>query len=226
MLAAVRLALLLAYCVVWPALFLWVGGDWRWLEGWIFAGWFAALCVTTVSWLYVKNPALLAERSRLPGSGGQRWWDLVIVVGIMLLFIAWLVGAPLDVRHGWTARLPRALEPVGAVLLVPAAFFLFRALHDNTFASGLVRVQKDREQRVVSTGVYGFVRHPMYLGALLMLVGMPLLVGSRVALGIAGVFVALLVVRIAGEERLLVRELDGYAEYRRQVRWRLLPFIW
>lgn len=221
-----RLASTIAYTLAWPALFLWLGGDWRWLQGWIFAGWFAALCVTTVSWLYVKNPALLAERSRLPGTGGQRWWDVLAVAAIVLLFVAWLVVAPLDVRHGWLAPLPRVLEPVGALLLAPAAFFLFRALHDNTFASGLVRVQKDRQQQVVSTGVYAVVRHPMYLGALLMLVGMPLVVGSRAALAVAGLFVAILVARIVGEERLLVRELDGYADYRRRVRWRLVPFIW
>jgi protein-S-isoprenylcysteine O-methyltransferase Ste14 len=222
----VKLASTLAYSLAWPALFLWLGGDRLWFEGWIFAGWFGALCVVTVTWLYVKNPALLAERSRLPGTGGQRGWDVLVVVVIMLLFIAWLVGAPLDLRHGWTARLPRALEAVGAILLVPAAFFLFRALHDNTFASGVVRVQKDRKQQVVSTGVYGVVRHPMYLGALFMLVGMPLLVGSRAALGLAGLFAIVLAGRIVGEERLLARELDGYADYRRRVRWRLVPFIW
>jgi protein-S-isoprenylcysteine O-methyltransferase Ste14 len=87
-------------------------------------------------------------------------------------------------------------------------------------------VQKDRKQQVVSTGVYGVVRHPMYLGALFMLVGMPLLVGSRAAFGLAGLFAIVLAGRIVGEERLLVRELDGYADYRRRVRWRLVPFIW
>jgi protein-S-isoprenylcysteine O-methyltransferase Ste14 len=221
-----RLAFSLGNAVAWAVLFLWLGGDWHWVEGWIFAGWFSALCVFTVLWLQLKNPALLAERSRMPGTGGQRWWDVLLVLAIALAWIAWLVLPPLDVRHGWTARLPRVLEPVGAAMLLPAAFFIFRALHDNTFASGVVRVQKDRKQQVVSTGVYGFVRHPMYLGAVLMFFGMPLLVGSRVGLVLGGLFTAILIVRIVGEERLLVQELEGYADYRTRVRWRLLPFIW
>lgn len=221
-----KLALAIGNALFWQALFLWLGGDWRWVEGWIFAGWFTALCVVTVVWLQLKNPALLAERSRLPGTGGQRWWDVLLVGAIFVAWIAWLTLPPLDVRHGWTARLPRALEPVGAALLLPAAFFVFRALHDNTFASGVVRVQTERKHTVVSTGVYGFVRHPMYLGAVCMFAGMPLLVGSRVGLVVAAVFSAILVVRIVGEERQLARELDGYVDYQRRVRWRLVPLIW
>src|SRR6184192_3450110 len=108
--SGMRLAFSLGNAVVWQLLFLWLGGNWRWVEGWIFAGWFSALCTVTVVWMHVYNPALLAERSRMPGTGGQRGWDVVLIFAIMLAWIAWLVLPPLDVRHGWTARLPRALE--------------------------------------------------------------------------------------------------------------------
>jgi protein-S-isoprenylcysteine O-methyltransferase Ste14 len=96
----------------------------------------------------------------------------------------------------------------------------------TTFLSVLTRVQADRKQRVVSTGVYGFVRHPMYLGMLLMFTGAPFLLGSRLGLVIAAAIVLILAVRITREERLLADELDGYEEYRRRVRYRLLPLIW
>jgi protein-S-isoprenylcysteine O-methyltransferase Ste14 len=89
-----------------------------------------------------------------------------------------------------------------------------------------VRVQIERKQRVVSTGVYGFVRHPMYLGAVLMFAGAPLLLGSAIGLLPAAAMMLLLGFRIVGEERVLADELEGYAEYRQKVRYRLLPFVW
>ena len=90
----------------------------------------------------------------------------------------------------------------------------------------MVRVQTERKQRVVTTGVYGFVRHPLYLGCLLMLLGAALLLGSICGLVIGVLAVCLLVVRIVGEERMLVNELDGYRDYRKKVTYRLIPFVW
>ena len=222
----VRLAFTGVYLLAWPALQLWLAGDWCWLEGWIFGGWFVALCTTCIVWLYRKDPALLAERYRKPGSGGQSRSDTHIVYGLALGFAAWIVVPPLDARRfGWT-HLPRVLEPVGGGLLVGAAFLLFRSFTDNTFLSPLVRIQDERKQQVVSTGVYGFVRHPMYLGASLMFVGAPLLLGSILGIVVGIALALLLVVRIRGEERVLVTELDGYEAYRERVRYRLVPFIW
>jgi protein-S-isoprenylcysteine O-methyltransferase Ste14 len=90
----------------------------------------------------------------------------------------------------------------------------------------MVRIQTERKQQVVSTGVYGFVRHPLYLGVLLMLAGMPLLAGSVCGLIISGIALVVLVFRILGEEKMLVNELDGYAEYRQKVKYRLIPLLW
>ena len=96
------------YLLLWPTLVLWLSGDWFWVEGWMFGVWFVALCTGCMLWLYKKNPALLAERYRRPGTGGQSDADTLIVYGLVLGFVAWIVIPPLDaVRFGWTPRPPR-----------------------------------------------------------------------------------------------------------------------
>jgi len=97
---------------------------------------------------------------------------------------------------------------------------------ENTYLSTLVRIQDERGQRVISSGVYGFVRHPLYLGCLLMMIGAPLLVGSAAGLVLTAVGVVGLAARIVGEERMLRTELKGYADYQEKVRYRLIPSIW
>jgi protein-S-isoprenylcysteine O-methyltransferase Ste14 len=222
-----RLAGTAAYLAAWPTLIFVLAGDGRWVEGWLFAAWFLGLSATVIVWLYRKDPALLAERYRRPGSGGQKGRDRAVVYALMVGFAAWTVWMPLDARRfGWTAPLPVGLKVAGGTLLAVSAFLLFRAFHDNTFLSALVRIQTERKQRVVSSGVYGFVRHPMYLGAILMFVGAPLLLGAATGLGLAAAMTLLLAFRVVGEERVLADELEGYAEYRRRVRYRLVPFIW
>jgi protein-S-isoprenylcysteine O-methyltransferase Ste14 len=221
-----RLIATAAYLAALSGLPLWLSGDWRWLEGWIFAAWFVALCAGCIGWLYRHDPALLAERYRAPGTGGQSRADARIVVGLLVGFLVWLVVPPLGRRFGWTPHMPPWLAAGGGVLLLGSGFLFFRSFTDNTFLSPLVRIQTERAQRVVSTGVYGFVRHPMYLGASLMFAGGPLLLGSAWGL-LAGVaLVVLLMARIAGEERVLARDLEGYEAYRRKVRYRLVPGVW
>ncbi len=223
----VKLACTAVYIAAWPALMFVMAGDGRWLEGWFFTAWYVGLCATVIVWLYRKDPALLAERYRKPGSGGQKGRDQVVVYAIVVGFAAWIVVMPLDARRfGWTPSFPAVAQGVGWALLLTSAFLLFRSFRDNTFLSPLVRVQTERKQHVVSTGVYGFVRHPMYLGAVLMFVGTPLLLGSAVGLVLAGGMTLLLAFRIVGEERVLADELEGYSEYRKRVAYRLLPFIW
>jgi protein-S-isoprenylcysteine O-methyltransferase Ste14 len=222
-----RLAGAALYIAALPALMLLLAGDARWIEGWLFAAWFVGLCAIVMTWLYLKDPALLSERFRQPGSGGQGRSDRMWVYVIQVSFIAWIVIMPLDARRfGWTPPFALWVRAVGGALLLASSFLFFRAFHDNTFLSPLVRVQEERKQHVVSTGVYGFVRHPMYLGAVLLLTGTPLLLGSTVGLAIGGLMTLLLALRILQEERLLTNELDGYAQYRRKVRYRLLPFLW
>jgi protein-S-isoprenylcysteine O-methyltransferase Ste14 len=225
--SALRLAASALYIAAWPALMFVLAGSLRWVEGWIFATWYIALCTTVIGWLYIKDPSLLAERYRQPGSAGQSARDKFIVYGLVIGFAAWIVVMPLDARRfRVTPHLPLAFEITGGAMLLASAFLFFRSFRDNTFLSALVRIQSERKQRVVSTGVYAFVRHPMYLGATLMFVGTPLLLGSAAGI-VAGISLTLLLAfRITSEERVLEHDLDGYADYRTKVRHRLVPFVW
>jgi protein-S-isoprenylcysteine O-methyltransferase Ste14 len=134
---------------------------------------------------------------------------------------------PLDAkRFGWSPAFPPWLNILGGALLVGSFFLFFRSYTDNTFLSPLVRIQEDRMQRVVSTGVYGFVRHPMYLGAILMFFGAPLLLGSLYGILAGFGLTILLMARIRGEEAMLTRELEGYRVYTQNFRYRLFPYLW
>ena len=214
------------YILGLASLLLWLSGDWGWVEGWIFNVWWVSFISASFLWLHYKDPALLAERMRLPGTGGESRADLVILLGIKVGFLAWLFLSPLDVRFGWLPRLPLWCEVCGGILLFAGGFLTFRAFTDNPYLSQLVRIQTERGQHVIDTGVYGFVRHPMYLGASLWFIGGALLLGSVCGLLVALAMVGLLVVRIFVEEKLLARDLEGYRAYRERVRYRLVPHVW
>ena len=226
-LTAGRLFLTAVYILIFPVLILLLSGDWLWVEGWIFDVWLIVLCAVTIVYLYLKDPALLAERYKQPGTPGQRGWDRYVVYGLVLGFMLWIVVMPLDAkRYGWSQDFPVWLKIIGGIALVLSSFLFFRSYAENTFVSPLVRIQKERRQRVVSTGVYGFVRHPMYLGGMLLFISTPVLLGSLYGVLIGILFSFLLVARIIGEERMMVTELKGYADYRKKVRYRLIPFVW
>ena len=210
-----------------PALTLLLAGNWRWMEGWLFALWFVAMLEFNIIYVYLKDPALLAERTKAPGSGNQKLWDKYLMGAILAIALLWLVVLPLDAeRFHWSPTFPLWLKIVGGVALIPAWYLIERATIDNTYLSARVRIQSERKQQVITTGVYGFVRHPLYLGCALMMFGAPFLVGSVYGLILSSLGFLLLVGRILGEEKMLVEELEGYAAYQRKVKYRLIPFVW
>lgn len=217
----------LVYILIFPALLLFISGDWFWIEGWIFSIWFTALCFTTIIYLYIKDPELLSERYKMPGTGNQKDWDRYVVYGLLVGFISWILIMPLDAkRFGWTDYFPLWIKVLGFALLILSFYFFFKSYKDNTFVSALVRIQSERKHQVVSTGVYGFVRHPMYLGGALLFVGVPMLLGSMYGIIVGVVLTLLLAGRIIGEEQMLETELEGYKEYKEKVKYRLIPHIW
>jgi protein-S-isoprenylcysteine O-methyltransferase Ste14 len=217
----------LLFILLFPALLLALSGDWFWPEGWVFSIWLLALSYSTILYLYKKDPALLVERYQKPGAGNQEHWDRYVVYGLLIGFTLWIIIMPLDAkRFGWSPAFPLWLQALGFAALIGSFYLFFRSYTDNTFLSPLVRVQEERKQRVVSTGVYGFVRHPMYLGGILMFVGVPLLLGSFFGILAGLALTILLMARILGEEVMLSRDLEGYREYMQNVRYRLFPFLW
>jgi protein-S-isoprenylcysteine O-methyltransferase Ste14 len=210
-----------------PALMLLLAGNVRWVEGWIIGLWIAAMIDFNVIYLFFKDPALLTERASAPSSGNQKAWDKLLLPLIFAIAIIWLVILPLDAgRFHWSPAFPLWLKILGGLALIPAFYLIERTTIENTFLSARVRIQSERKQHVVTTGPYVFVRHPLYLGCALMMFGAPLMMGSIYGLMIALIGSLILVGRILGEERMLVEELEGYADYQKEVKYRLIPFVW
>ena len=134
---------------------------------------------------------------------------------------------PLDAkRFSWSPIFPIWIKIIGGLILLPALYFFIMPTIENTYLSALVRIQDDRKQKVISTGVYSFVRHPLYFGYILMMFGAPLLLGSVLGIIIAIIGLMAIMLRIVGEERMLGSELEGYEEYKKKVKYRLLKYIW
>ena len=192
----------LIFILIFPVLLLFLSGDWFWVEGWIFSLWFTGLCFTTIIYLYHKDPALLAERYKRPGTANHKKWDQVIVYGLQIGFIAWIVFMPLDAkRFRWTTPFSIWLKILGGIGLLLSFLLFFRAYADNTFVSPLLEYRESESNKSFRQGVYGFVRHPMYLGGILLFIGTPLLLGSLYGIIIGVLMLFLLVVRIIGEEK-------------------------
>jgi protein-S-isoprenylcysteine O-methyltransferase Ste14 len=214
------------YLLVFPIILFFSSGDWRWTEGWIFSIIFCSLSFTTVVYLYFNDPALLNERFGSPVQKGQKSWDKIFLSVFFLGFVVWYAIMPLDARRfGWSPEFPLWIKIIGTLLFILAFIILFSALKENTFAAPVVKMQKERGQKVISTGLYGIVRHPMYSGGALLFIGAPLLLGSVYGLAMGLLLIILMAGRSLGEEKMLRQELDGYNEYMNRVKWRLLPFV-
>jgi protein-S-isoprenylcysteine O-methyltransferase Ste14 len=211
---------------VFAALLFVCAGTLLWPAGWAFLALFFGFALAIVLWLARKEPELLAERMSSPMQSGQPLWDKVFVVAVMVLFVAWLILMPLDaVRFGYS-EVPGWLQILGALGVVLSFYIMFLTFRENAYLAMVVKVQQERGQSVVSTGPYRYVRHPMYASTLLFFPGSALLLGSWWGLMFCTVLLGLLVWRIPLEERMLENGLDGYDEYERNVRYRLIPHVW
>jgi protein-S-isoprenylcysteine O-methyltransferase Ste14 len=217
---------LIAEFAVFAALLFVSTGTPFWPAGWVFMAIFFGFALVIVLWLGREDPGLLAERLSTPIQSGQPHWDKVFVVAVVLLFVFWLILMPLDaVRFGWS-EVPRWLQILGAVGLVLSFYIIFLTFRENAYLAPVVKLQEERGQRVVSTGPYRYVRHPMYASMFVFLPATALLLGSWWGLLLCPVMLALLVWRTTLEDRLLQNGLAGYDEYARNVRYRLIPGVW
>jgi protein-S-isoprenylcysteine O-methyltransferase Ste14 len=201
-------------------------GTFAWPAAWVYLVEISVTSLAMAFWMLKHNPALLAERMGPLIQRQQKTWDKVLIVTLLLLWCAWFVIMGLDaVRHRWS-DMPLWIQVLGALAIVVSMYIIFLTMRANTFAAPVVKIQAERGHRVVSDGPYAIVRHPMYGGALLLIVGTPLLLGSWWGLAATPVIVLLLAGRAVLEERTLARELAGYSDYASRVRYRLVPGVW
>lgn len=193
-------------------------------QGWVFSA-IVLSHVAIAAIMFADRPDLAKERVR-PGPG-MKWWDKIFLVLIALSASAILVLGPLDAgRFGWTGPLPLSVYFTSYLLYLVSSSLTLWAMWTNRFFSSVVRIQSDRGQVVVESGPYRFVRHPGYVGGILLFVALPLMLGSIWALVPASLAIVLLIVRTHLEDHTLQQELAGYEAYAEQVRYRLLPRIW
>jgi protein-S-isoprenylcysteine O-methyltransferase Ste14 len=209
--------------VVFGLIVFWPAGTFDYWQGWAFIAVFAVSTNLPSIYLLVKNPAALKRRMRAGPAAETRPLQRVIISVALVSMVAMIVVSALDFRFGWSS-VPAAMCIVGDVLVAAGLLFTMLVVIQNGYAAANITVESGQE--LVSTGVYGIVRHPMYLGNIALMIGTPFALGSF--WGLVFVIPGLLVlgIRIVDEEKVLTAELAGYPDYARQVHYRLVPCVW
>ena len=195
-------------------------GSWGYWQAWLFLGLLFVPMTCVATWLLVREPELLEKRL---GSREQEKEQRHVVALSALMFVAGFLLAGFDQRYGWS-EMPVWVVAVAAVLMLCGYGLYAEVMRENAYLSRTVEVQEN--QKVISTGLYGVVRHPMYAATLVLYLAMPIVLGSWVALVPFLAYPFIIARRIRNEEQVLERGLEGYTEYKQQVRYRLIPFIW
>ncbi len=195
-------------------------GTFSYTNGWILMGvLFIPMFIAGIV-MMIKNPKLL--ESRLNGKEKQKEQNIVIKLS-GLMFIVGFIIAGFDFRYGWI-RLPSYVTYITSALLLLSYVMWAEVLRENTYLSRTITVKED--QKVIDKGLYGIVRHPMYSATLILFLSMPLVLGSLISFFIFLMYPVLIVIRIVNEEKYLEKELNGYTEYKKKVKYRLIPYIW
>ncbi|WP_074836048.1 methyltransferase family protein [Ruminococcus albus] len=195
-------------------------GTMAFAQGWIFmAVLFVPMFIIGVV-LALKSPELLRKRLN---SKEQETTQKGVVISSMLMFLGGFITAGLSFRFGWL-RLPMWVSITAAVIFLIGYAMYAEVLRENEYLSRTVEVQE--EQKVIDTGLYGVIRHPMYTATILMFCSAPLVLGSVISFVIFLAYPIIIVTRIGNEEKVLEQGLKGYTDYKKKVRYRLLPFVW
>jgi protein-S-isoprenylcysteine O-methyltransferase Ste14 len=198
-------------------------GTWHYWQGWLFIGVFSSSTIAFTIYLALYDRPLLERRMNAGPQHEKESSQKVIVSLIILAFLIFLILPPLDYRIG-LSPVPAYLSFVGDIVIVLSFFFIFWVLKVNSFAAANISVAKDH--KVIDTGPYAYVRHPMYAGALWVFIGLPPALGSWLTICLVPLILPILVWRLLDEERILRRDLPGYNEYASRVRHRLIPYLW
>jgi protein-S-isoprenylcysteine O-methyltransferase Ste14 len=209
--------------IVMGALLFVPAGTLRYGQAWVFLALYGGLGLATTLYLMKDDRSLLERRMRSGPRAEERASQKIIMSLAQAAFVALLVVPALDHRWHWSV-VPAYAVFGGDVLVALGWTIILLVLRENTFGSATIELAP--EQRVVSTGPYAQVRHPMYAGALILLLGIPIALGSWWGLLAIAPMLAALILRLLDEERFLAKNLPGYSEYREKVKYRLVPFIW
>ena len=202
------------------ALIFWPAGTLNYKDGWIFMGvLFVPIFILGIV-LLIKSPELLQKR--LDGKEKEKTQKGVVAFS-GLIFLGGFIVAGLDFRFGWSSM--SIAVKIAAIGLFLVSYALYaEVMRENAYLSRTIEVQEN--QKVVDTGLYGIVRHPMYAATVIMFLSIPLILGSWFAFGIFLAYPVIIALRISNEEKVLTEQLDGYKEYKQKVKYRMIPFIW
>lgn len=209
--------LLMAVLLFWPA------GTIDWRRGWLFLTLFVIIVFVAMSWIRKDNPELFAARRKF--QKGTKRWDAIVASLTILMFAVILPVAGFDERFQW-APTPDWVQLLGYALMTAGFMGVTWAQSVNRHFEPTVRIQTDRDHKVIDTGPYAYIRHPGYAFAVFMCTGIALSLGSLFALIPCAVLTLLLIGRTLGEEGELIKGLAGYPDYLTRVKWRWLPFVW
>lgn len=195
-------------------------GNLNFIKGWIFIGLLFVPMLILGIFLFIKAPQLLEKRlSAKEKENTQKG----VVIFSFLMFVAGFVTAGLDYRFGWS-KVPFAVTIISGIVLLLSYGLYARVMKENAYLSRTVEIQNN--QKIIDTGLYGIVRHPMYTATILLFLSMPLVLGSWFALILFLPYPFVIAIRIKNEEKVLEAGLPGYCEYKQKVRWRIIPFVW
>jgi len=192
-------------------------------QAWVFLIVFTISTQTIGIYLLLKNPVLLERRKRVGPWNEQRTPQKIIMSFTFIACIALFVFCALDYRFGWSP-VPALISLIGDVLVALGLLINLIVFRENTYVASTIETFTD--QKVISTGPYAIIRHPLYAGVLVMMIGVPLALGSLWGLVIIAMITPVLIWRILDEEHLLKKDLPGYSEYTQKVRYRLVPYVW
>ncbi|UCI23550.1 methyltransferase family protein [Mesorhizobium sp. B2-8-5] len=200
-------------------------GTLHWTGAWVYIVVMVGLSLTMGVALARRDPGLMNERLRPPIQKTQTAADKIVLSILLIGIFAWLVLMGLDFRFRWSP-VPVWVQVIGALVLLVGIWVCYLTMLENSFAAPVVKIQDERGQKVITTGPYGYVRHPMYAGAILYFAGTALLLGSWWGLASVPAFIVLLAIRTFIEEKTLRTGLRGYDDYAARVRYKLIPMVW
>jgi len=221
-----QLFLICLLLIIQMTIFFISAGHIRLLRPWIFFGASFAQYMVSTAVQYKLNPELLVQRLKRKREGSKRWDEILLRVSNLMVLIAVPAIAGLDIGRFHWSSLSIHFAVLGFMLYIISSILINWAMIVNPHFEPTVRIQKDRTHQVITTGPYKIVRHPGYLAGILFTLSIPLIIGGVFTFIPAGIYFLLMIIRTLFEDRTLHRELNGYSEYAKRVRYRLFPWIW